>query len=122
MTPLGATPVPPAGGTGELSASETFKLASYTLSEAQAMTLTAGGLRTAIAGLAGGALRPDGHGGATLTHYADVDGVMLDGIISAVPYAGGGWVAYVKVDGARAAPGLMTEHQARLKATLGGHR
>ncbi len=120
MTPLGATPALPSGGSGELSASETFKLASYTLSEAEAMALTAQGLRTAIAGLAGGALRPDGHGGATLSHYADVDGVTLDGIISSVPFAGGGWIAYVKVDGARAAPGLLTERQARLKATLGG--
>ena len=120
MTPLGAAPSPPAGAAGRLSASETFGLAAYTLRDAEAMALTAGGLRTGIAGLAGGGLRTDGHGGATLTHYEDVDGVTLDGLISPVPDAGGGWVAYVTVAGPRAASGVLSEHRGALKATLGG--
>jgi pimeloyl-ACP methyl ester carboxylesterase len=118
MTPLGAVPVAPAGATGELSAAETNKLAVYTLHDAEAMSLTAGGLKTVVAGLAGGALHPDRNGGSTLVRYSDIAGVTIDGYVAPDLAGNGLWVAYVKVGGARAVPGLLVEHHGKLVSSL----
>ncbi len=118
MTPLGAAPAPPTGATGELSAAETDKLAVYTLHEAEAMSLTAAGLKTVLAGLAGGALHPDRDGGSRLVHYSDIAGVTIDGYVAPDLAGRGLWVAYVRVGGARAVPGLLVERHGRLVSSL----
>jgi pimeloyl-ACP methyl ester carboxylesterase len=118
MTPLGATPTPPAGTTGEFSAAETNKLAAYTLHEAEAMSLTAAGLKTGIGGLAGGALHPDRNGGGKLVHYSDIAGVTLDGYVAPDLAGSGRWIAYVKVGGARAVRGLLVERHGKLVSSL----
>ncbi len=118
MTPLGAIPTLPAGSTGELPAAETLKLATYTLHEAEAMSLTAAGLDTGVGGLAGGALRPDRHGGAKLVNYSDIAGVTLDGYVAPDLDGNGGFIAYVRIGGARAVAGLLTERHGKLASSL----
>ncbi len=118
MTPLGAVPALPAGSTADLDAAETLKLATYTLHEAEAMSLSAAGLETGIGGLAGGALEADRHGGAKLVHYSDIAGVTLDGYVAPDLSGKGLFMAYVKIGGARAVAGLLTERHGRLTSSL----
>ena len=101
-----------------LTAAETLKLATYTLHEAEAMSLSAGGLKTAIGGLSGGALQADRHGGAKLVHYSDIAGVTLDGYVAPDLSGNGPFMAYVKIGGARAVAGLLTERHGKLTSSL----
>ena len=118
MTPLGAIPTLPAGSTGDLSAAQTLKLATYTLHEAEAMSLTAAGLKTEIGGLAGGAFRADEDGGGKLVHYSDIAGVTLDGYVAPDLAGNGRWIAYVKIGGAHAVAGLLIERHGKLTSSL----
>ncbi|HEX4521601.1 MAG TPA: alpha/beta hydrolase [Gaiellaceae bacterium] len=120
MTPLGAPPAAPAATTGMLSAAETLELATYTLHEAQAMSLTAVGLKTEIGGLAGGVLQPDRNGGGKLVHYSDIDGVTLDGYVAPDLSGSGRFVAYVTVRGSRAVSGVVAERHGKLISSLTG--
>ena len=56
------------------------------------MSLTAAGLKTAVAGLAGGALQPGRNGGSRLTRYSDIAGVTIDGYVAPdLPVTVAGW-------------------------------
>jgi pimeloyl-ACP methyl ester carboxylesterase len=120
MTPLGAPPTPNAGTSRKLSAAETFKIAAYTLHEAEAMSLTAVGLKTEIGGLSGGTLRPDGNGGGRLVHYSDIGGVTLGGYVAPDLAGHGRWIAYVRIGGATAVSGLLTERHGKLISSFAG--
>ena len=82
MTPLGSGSDPARGRDGRALRRGDHKLAVYTLHEAEAMSLTAAGLKTVLAGLAGGALHPDRNGGSRLMRYSDIAGVTLDGYVA----------------------------------------